>query len=45
MKIKWSDHLNTVWVGEKPESVCHREAAEALYARLIDTKVTALDAH
>ena len=39
VKIKWSDHLNSSWVGEKPESVCHRETAESLYARLIGSKV------
>ena len=39
VKIKWSDHLNCSWVGEKPESVCHREAAESLYTRLIGSKV------
>ncbi|XP_043230183.1 probable E3 ubiquitin-protein ligase HERC1, partial [Amphibalanus amphitrite] len=38
VKIKWSDHLNSSWIGEKPESVCHREAAEGLYARLIESK-------
>ena len=41
LKIKWSDHLNGPWVAEKPEALCHREAAESLYTRLVEAKVRA----
>ncbi|XP_037084978.1 probable E3 ubiquitin-protein ligase HERC1 [Pollicipes pollicipes] len=38
LKLKWSDHLNSAWLAERPEELCQRDVTEQLYTRLLETK-------
>ncbi|KAK7865742.1 hypothetical protein R5R35_005528 [Gryllus longicercus] len=38
VKMKWRDHLNSVWAGENCDNVCTRDGVFLLYERLVANK-------
>ena len=38
IKIKWLDHLNTTWIGEKNKSLAERDGASEMYDRLLSNQ-------
>ncbi|KAK7862054.1 hypothetical protein R5R35_011478 [Gryllus longicercus] len=38
VKMKWLDHLNSVWAGENCDNVCTRDGVFLLYERLVANK-------